>query len=113
MDTIKQLIDKFNLISKKSLGQNFILDENITDKIVKLSGIKNQFVLEIGPGPGCLTRSLIKGGAKKIIDIEKDLKCIEIITTIRLANFLSIDFEFCYLLMACYYFILFYCSSKT
>ena len=79
MDTIKQLIDKFNLISKKSLGQNFILDENITDKIVKLSDIKNQFVLEIGPGPGCLTRSLIKGGAKKIIAIEKDLKCIEII----------------------------------
>ena len=79
MDTIKQLIDKFNLISKKSLCQNFILDENITDKIVKLSGIKNQFVLEIGPGPGCLTRSLIKGGAKKIIAIEKDLKCIEII----------------------------------
>ena len=79
MDTIKQLIDKFNLVSKKSLGQNFILDENITDKIVKLSNIKNKYVLEIGPGPGCLTRSLVKAGVKKVITVEKDLKCVKII----------------------------------
>ena len=79
MDTIKQIIDKFSLISKKSLGQNFILDENITDKIVRFSDIKGQFVLEIGPGPGCLTRSLIKAGAKKIIAVEKDSKCVDII----------------------------------
>ena len=79
MDTIKQIINKFNLISKKSLGQNFILDENITDKIVRFSDIKGQFVLEIGPGPGCLTRSLIKAGAKKIIAVEKDSKCVDII----------------------------------
>ena len=65
MDTIKQLINKCNLISKKSFGQNFILDQNITDKIVRLSNIKNQYILEIGPGPGCLTRSLIKAGVKK------------------------------------------------
>ena len=45
MDTIKQLINKFSLISKKSLGQNFILDENITDKIVRFSDIKDQFVI--------------------------------------------------------------------
>ena len=70
---------KFNLISKKSLGQNFILDENITDKIVRTSDVKNNIVLEIGPGPGCLTRSLIKAGVKKIIAVEKDLKCVKII----------------------------------
>ena len=79
MDTIKQIINKFNLISKKSLGQNFILDENITDKIVRLSNVKNKFVLEIGPGPGCLTRSIIKAGAQKIIAVEKDSKCVDII----------------------------------
>jgi 16S rRNA (adenine1518-N6/adenine1519-N6)-dimethyltransferase len=79
VDTIKQIIDKFSLISKKSLGQNFILDENITDKIVRFSDIKDQFVLEIGPGPGCLTRSLIKAGAKKIIAVEKDSKCVDMI----------------------------------
>ena len=79
MDTIKQLIDKFSLISKKSLGQNFILDENITDKIVRFSNVKNKYVLEIGPGPGCLTRSLVKAGVKKVITVEKDLKCVKII----------------------------------
>ena len=79
MDTIKQIINKFNLITKKALGQNFILDENITDKIVRLSNIKNKIIVEIGPGPGCLTRSLVKAGAKKIIALEKDSKCIDII----------------------------------
>ena len=79
MDTIKQLIDKFSLISKKSLGQNFILDENITEKIVRFSNVKNKYVLEIGPGPGCLTRSLVKAGVKKVITVEKDLKCVKII----------------------------------
>jgi len=79
VDTIKQIIKKFKLISKKSLGQNFILDENITDKIVGLIDVKNQYVLEIGPGPGCLTRSLVKAGAKKIIAVEKDVKCVKII----------------------------------
>ena len=79
MDTVKQIIDKFNLISKKSLGQNFILDENITDKIVRTSDVKNHIVLEIGPGPGCLTRSLIKAGVKNIVAVEKDLKCVKII----------------------------------
>ena len=79
MDTIKQIIDKFDLISKKSLGQNFILDENITDKIVRTSDVKNHIILEIGPGPGCLTRSLIKAGVRKIVAVEKDLKCVKII----------------------------------
>ena len=79
MDTIKQIIDKFSLVSKKSPSQNFILDENITDKIVRKSNIKNQLVLEIGPGPGCLTRSLIKAGVKRIIAVEKDKRCINIL----------------------------------
>ena len=76
MDTIKQIINKFRLTTKKSLGQNYILDQNITNKVTNLIEIKNQIVLEIGPGPGCLTRSLIDKGAKKIIAVEKDQKCI-------------------------------------
>ena len=66
MDTIKQIINKFRLTTKKSLGQNYILDQNITNKVTNLIEIKNQIVLEIGPGPGCLTRSLIDKGAKKV-----------------------------------------------
>jgi len=76
LDTIKQIINKFRLTTKKSLGQNYILDQNITNKVTNLIEIKNQIVLEIGPGPGCLTRSLIDKGAKKIIAVEKDQKCI-------------------------------------
>ena len=79
MDTIKQIINRFGIITKKHLGQNFILDENITNKIVKLTDVKNEIILEIGPGPGCLTRSLVKSGAKKIIAIEKDPKCIDML----------------------------------
>ena len=77
MDTIKQIIDKFRLTSKRSLGQNYILDQNITNKITKLIEIKNKVILEIGPGPGCLTRSLVDKGAKKIIVVEKDQRCIK------------------------------------
>jgi len=77
LDTIKQIIKKFSLNTKKSFGQNYILDQNITDKILKLVNVKNKVILEIGPGPGCLTRSIIKKGAKKIIAVEKDKKSIQ------------------------------------
>ena len=73
MDTIKQIIDKFNLISKKSLGQNFILDENITDIIVRTSDVKNNIVLEIGPGKGALTLEIEKK-IKHLIAVEIDPK---------------------------------------
>ena len=77
MDTIKQIIKKFDLSTKKSFGQNYILDQNITNKILKLVNVKNKVILEIGPGPGCLTRSIIEKGAKKIIAVEKDQKSIK------------------------------------
>ena len=47
MDTIKQIINKFSLNTKKSYGQNYILDQNITDKILKLINVKNKIILEI------------------------------------------------------------------
>ncbi len=73
-----ELIKKYGLNAKKSLGQNFILDKNFTDKIVKSCGDLSEFeVLEIGPGPGSLTRSILDANPKKLIAIEKDLRCIE------------------------------------
>ena len=70
---ISETISKYSLKSKKSLGQNFILDLNLTDKIVQTMGeISAHNILEIGPGPGALTQSLLKFGARRVIAIEKD-----------------------------------------
>lgn len=77
-----ELIKKYQLNTKKSLGQNFILDKNFTDKIAKSAIAKSaddlsEFeVLEIGAGPGGLTRSILDAGVKKLVVIEKDQRCI-------------------------------------
>ncbi len=60
--------------SKKSLGQNFLVDNNIIEKIVKLTDIHNKNILEIGPGQGALTEQILKGRPKSLILIEKDNK---------------------------------------
>ena len=58
--------------AKKSLGQNFLIDKNILDKIVNITDIKNKKILEIGPGTGNLTSYILKKKPKKLIVIEKD-----------------------------------------
>ena len=58
--------------AKKSLGQNFLTDKNILDKIINITSIKNKNILEIGPGTGNLTSFILKKSPKKIIVIEKD-----------------------------------------
>lgn len=77
LPSTSELIKKYGLDAKKSLGQNFILDKNFTDKIVKSVGdISDYEVLEVGPGPGSLTRSILDAGVKKLISIEKDQRCL-------------------------------------
>lgn len=77
LPTTSELIKKYQLQTKKSLGQNFILDKNFTDKIARLGGDLSQYeVLEIGAGPGGLSRSILDCGAKKLVVIEKDQRCI-------------------------------------
>jgi len=72
------LIKKYGLDAKKSLGQNFILDKNFTDKIAKSAGdLSETIVLEVGPGPGSLTRSILDAGVKKMIVVEKDSRCLQ------------------------------------
>jgi len=58
--------------AKKSLGQNFLIDQNIIDKIINIVEIKNKSILEIGPGTGNLTKNILKKKPKKLIVIEKD-----------------------------------------
>ncbi len=68
------------LIAKKSLGQNFLLDKNIANKIVKLTKIYNENIIEIGPGTGVLTEIILDLKPKKLILIEKDKKLYEFLS---------------------------------
>jgi 16S rRNA (adenine1518-N6/adenine1519-N6)-dimethyltransferase len=65
--------------AKKSLGQNFLIDQNIIDKIINIIEIKDKSILEIGPGTGNLTKNILKKKPKKLIVIEKDYELAEIL----------------------------------
>lgn len=88
--TTKEFVEKYDLMAKKSLGQNFLLDANITDKIVRLSlqeqkllNFSNEKVAEIGPGPGGLTQAILRQNPNKLITIEMDERCLQILSEIR------------------------------
>ena len=71
---IRDLIKNFQFSAKKSLGQNFLVDENIFQLIAKsIKNVKDKNVIEIGPGLGSLTRIILSCGAKKVIAIEQDI----------------------------------------
>ena len=67
------------LYPKKSLGQNFLIDKNIINKITSLKNIKNRNILEIGPGQGALTEKILEKKPKSLILIEKDYKLYEVL----------------------------------
>lgn len=74
---LRTVIAENDLAARKSLGQNFLLDLNLTSKIARSAGaINTGTVIEIGPGPGGLTRGLLMEGADKVVAIEKDARCI-------------------------------------
>lgn len=74
---LRDVIAQHQLSAKKNLGQNFLLDLNLTAKIARQAGdLTNADVLEIGPGPGGLTRGLLSEGARKVLAIEKDERCL-------------------------------------
>lgn len=74
---LREVIASHGLSARKSLGQNFLLDLNLTAKIARMAGdIGNSDVLEIGPGPGGLTRGLLAEGARRILAVEKDARCL-------------------------------------
>lgn len=83
---LREVIKKHGLSARKSLGQNFLLDLNLTAKIARQAGDLRQFdVLEIGPGPGGLTRGLLASGARKVLAVEKDARCIPALQEIAAA----------------------------
>lgn len=83
---LAQVIRAHDLQARKSLGQNFLLDLNLTAKIARQAGDLTQCdVLEIGPGPGGLTRGLLSEGARRVLAIEKDIRCIPALEEIAAA----------------------------
>ena len=71
------MIAAHGLSAKKALGQNFLLDLNLTAKIARAAGdLTGADVLEVGPGPGGLTRGLLAAGARRVLAVEKDARCL-------------------------------------
>lgn len=74
---LSDVLKKYGITPKKELGQNFLFDLNLTDRIVRSAGnLEDVTVIEIGPGPGGLTRSILHGGAKKVVAIDQDTRCM-------------------------------------
>ena len=74
---LREVIRTHGLTAKKALGQNFLLDLNLTAKIARSAGdLTEADVLEVGPGPGGLTRGLLAEGARHVLAIEKDPRCL-------------------------------------
>jgi 16S rRNA (adenine1518-N6/adenine1519-N6)-dimethyltransferase len=84
---LKEIIETHELRAKKSLGQNFLLDLNVTDKIARniVAPAETTF-FEIGPGPGGLTRSLLMAGAKKVIAVEFDPRAVAALQSLKDAS---------------------------
>ncbi len=83
---LRDVIARYGLAARKGLGQHFLLDLNLTAKIVKCAGdLTGCTVFEVGPGPGGLTRPLVASSAKKVIAIEKDSRCVLALQELALA----------------------------
>lgn len=77
LPTLKQTVEKYGLMAKKNLGQNFLLNMDVVRRVAKAAGlVEGQTVIEIGPGPGGLTRALLEAGAGHVIAIERDSRCL-------------------------------------
>ncbi|HEX3673224.1 MAG TPA: 16S rRNA (adenine(1518)-N(6)/adenine(1519)-N(6))-dimethyltransferase RsmA [Rhizomicrobium sp.] len=74
---LREVIAAYGLAAKKSLGQNFLLDLNLTRKIARAAGpLGDATIFEVGPGPGGLTRALLMEGAEHVIAVERDERCL-------------------------------------
>ncbi|MEJ6478353.1 MAG: 16S rRNA (adenine(1518)-N(6)/adenine(1519)-N(6))-dimethyltransferase RsmA [Octadecabacter sp.] len=83
---LRAVIETHGIAAKKNLGQNFLLDLNLTSKIARLAGdLTGCDILEVGPGPGGLTRGLLAEGARRVLAIEKDARCLPALAEISAA----------------------------
>ena len=83
---LRDVIAAHGLSARKALGQNFLMDLNLTGRIARRAGdLRNSDVLEIGPGPGGLTRALLSEGARHVVAIERDARCLPALAEIAAA----------------------------
>jgi 16S rRNA (adenine1518-N6/adenine1519-N6)-dimethyltransferase len=74
---LREVVERHGLMAQKSLGQNFLFDLNLTGRIARAAGpLDGETVVEIGPGPGGLTRALLANGAAKVVAVERDRRCL-------------------------------------
>jgi len=80
---LREVIAAHDLAAKKSLGQNFLLDLNLTRRSARLGGpLEGRTIVEVGPGPGGLTRALLIEGAARVVAIERDARCLQALAEI-------------------------------
>ncbi|MFO7921497.1 MAG: 16S rRNA (adenine(1518)-N(6)/adenine(1519)-N(6))-dimethyltransferase RsmA [Nioella sp.] len=83
---LRAVIAAHGLTARKALGQNFLLDLNLTAKIARSAGdLRGADVLEVGPGPGGLTRGLLAEGARRVVAVEKDARCLPALAEVAAA----------------------------
>lgn len=82
---LREVIAAHGLAAKKSLGQNFLLDLNLTRRIARAAGPLDGTIYEVGPGPGGLTRALLAEGAARVVAVERDARCLPALAEIAAA----------------------------
>ena len=84
LPTVPELLKIYQIRAAKQLSQNFLLDQNLCRKLIRCCNpLTNAFVLEVGPGPGCLTRAILEQNPRKLVLIEKDRRFIPILRDLK------------------------------
>ncbi len=83
----QELIRRYGLGARRALGQHFLLDPGIADRIARAAGsLEGRTAVEIGPGPGGLTRALLQAGAERVVAVERDARCVEALAELAAAS---------------------------